>query len=80
MENDSNGVVIDSAVFLDQLDSLIREMNKLGANITIIIDIFDIGTGKEIDQKTHGKGEKTIRIGFAIDPETSLGHFVPPYE
>jgi hypothetical protein len=80
VDNASNGVVIDSDVFLDRVDSLIQEMNKLGANIRIIIDIFDIGTGKAIDQKTHGKGEKTIQIGFAIDPETSLGHFVPPYE
>jgi hypothetical protein len=76
-----SGLTVDKDVFLDRAGAFIDDINKIkGTNFRLLVDQFNIKTGEGLTQSELGSGGGSfILIGFAVDPDSRLGHFIPPY-
>lgn len=77
----ATGLTVDQDVFLDKAGAFVDAINKIkDTNFCLLVDQFNIKTGKGLTQSELGSGGGSlILIGFAVDPDTGLGHFIPPY-
>jgi hypothetical protein len=76
-----SGLTVDKDVFLDRAGAFIDAINEIkDKSYRLLVHQFNIKTGKGLTQTLLGSGNGSfIPIGFAVDPDSALGHFIPPY-